>query len=155
MCTGPLVKFTLVNSHLVESWRANFSRSLTSGNLVCVFASLGVKLGDKNLSRKTCPCVRGFGHPEEDSATSGLRLKRAREYTCQRFKACPEALLSSAAVDIIVACLDNDEIPCRSNATAAGPLTAHIKELWLTTTKMLRIPELRRTAKKKHNGGRL
>ena len=36
VCTGPLVKFPLVKSHLLESWRASFSTSLTSENMVCV-----------------------------------------------------------------------------------------------------------------------
>ena len=36
MCTGPLLKFSFVKSHLLESWCANFSISLTSENLVCV-----------------------------------------------------------------------------------------------------------------------
>ena len=36
VCTGPLVKFSLVKSHWLESWRASFSTSLTSENLVCV-----------------------------------------------------------------------------------------------------------------------
>ena len=31
-----LVKFSLVKSHLLESWRASFSTSLTSENSVCV-----------------------------------------------------------------------------------------------------------------------
>ena len=36
VCTGPLVKFSLVESHLLESWRASFSTCLTNENLVCV-----------------------------------------------------------------------------------------------------------------------
>ena len=39
VCTGPLVKFSLVKSHLLESWRASFLTSLTSENLVCVHTS--------------------------------------------------------------------------------------------------------------------
>ena len=58
--TGPLVKFSLVKSHLWESWRARFRTSLTSENLVCVHTGESRRQARReNSSKKTCPCVRG------------------------------------------------------------------------------------------------
>ena len=64
MCTGPLVKFSLVKSHLLESWRASLSTSLTSENLVCVHTGESrrqarrQKLVKENLPVCTGPLVK-------------------------------------------------------------------------------------------------
>ena len=67
-------------SLLLESWRASFSTSLTSENLVCVHTGESRRQArrEKNLSRKTCPCVRDLTLLQERKASHSDYYTRNR-----------------------------------------------------------------------------
>ena len=60
VCTGPLVNFSLVKSHLLESWRASFSTCLTNENLVCLHTGGSRRLARREkLAKENLPVCTG------------------------------------------------------------------------------------------------